>query len=119
MDKVYQTRVMYFRDKANHPVGALVMQRIDTGSKRLVKYQFSVSSEEKAYNKTLGAKIATNRLSHPRTNAPCLTLDPAVLTAHDITACVMQDIIANLENPTKARNAAKLWLKKRAKLLSK
>lgn len=112
-------RFMYLRDAKQNPIGCLAIN-IDRFSGKIT-YGLSVLNPLDKFNRVLARKIAAERLAIKPFTAifQCLTQ----LSMHDISRLVMEHILHNknmtynkfaqlsLCTPTRARKAAKLWLK--------
>lgn len=104
-------RVMYLRDKNGAPVGCAAIKLRDG----LIEYQYSVVNPLDKFDKAVARWLALGKLQE----APYTTLVPFAAgkdhTMYDTSFAVMTDIARDSHAPTRARKAAKLWLKRNMK----
>ncbi len=97
-------RVMYLRNRSGQPVGCVMIKRTPSE----IQYNMSVLNPEDDFNRVLARQIAKGRLdSHPRK----IDNKQLNLSMHEITRAVMSDIERNIMAPSRARKAAKNWLR--------
>lgn len=103
-------RIMYLRDRKGQPVGCIAIKvHRDAGTDRgtLLTYQYSVLNPQDRFNRALARQLALGRLVESPFTARTL-LNPSM---YEINLAVMKDIARDSDAPTRARNAAKLWIR--------
>lgn len=107
-----QYKVMYLRDKAGQPVGCVA---INMGArKRSVEYQLSVRNPVEKFDKAFARQLALGRL----VEVPHVTDVAKDHNVHDLTKAVMSQIESLSLYPSRARKAARLWLRTNTKKAS-
>ena len=97
-------RYFYLRDTNGQPVGCLAMQLMSDD----IKYGISVLNPKDIFNRDLARSIAYGRLMHK----PVVLGLSGALSYFSITQTVLSYVGADVSAPTRARKAAKLWLRK-------
>jgi hypothetical protein len=97
-------RVMYLRDSNGLPVGCLAIKL--NGSKT-VTYQYSVLNPLDKFDREVSRVLAKGRL----VENPITVSLPFLASRHDISEAVLRDILSNSSAPSRARRAARLWLR--------
>lgn len=102
-------RIMYLRDRNYNPVGciAIKLHRHVEYDRQLVEYQVSVLNPLDRFNRATARQLALGRL----VEAPLTVRVPADPTIYEISLKVMRDIASDHGQPTRARQAAKRWLR--------
>lgn len=105
-------RIQFLRDSKGQPVGCVAI-KIKTsvgryGGTTLVTYQMSVLNPLDKFDRRMARQLALGRL----TEAPLTTtIDYPSPSRTEISRAVMEDIKHDPSAPTRARKAAKQWLK--------
>lgn len=90
---------------AGNPVGCVAIKV--SKSKKFAKYQVSVLNPLDRFDRAMARQLALGRLAE----APYTVRLVANATMHDITTAVMDDIVLDSNAPTRARKAARVWLR--------
>lgn len=104
-------RVQYLRDENGHLVGciAIVEHPAQDGDRyALVEYRLSVRNPEDQFDKDVARQLALGRL----VEAPFTVRVAAHPNMHEVGAAVMKDISRDSNAPSRARRAARNWLRK-------
>lgn len=107
-------RIMYLRDSytvgqngdinAGQPVGCLAI-KLNKDNDTL-EYQMSVLNPEDKFSRKVARQVAIGRMTKP------IVLSIAKdSTMHEISEQIMLDVAQNSKAPSRARKAARLWLK--------
>jgi hypothetical protein len=102
-------RIQYLREANGHLVGciAIVEHPHQGGFYSLVEYRVSVLNPEDQFDKSVARQLALGRL----VEAPFTVRVPAHPTMHEVGAAIMKDIARDSGAPSRARRAAKIWLR--------
>jgi hypothetical protein len=100
-------RIMFLRDRKDQPVGCVAIKVIKS-DKPLVVYGVSTLNPQDNFNRAVARQLALGRIIETP-NSFLTRNNPSM---HNITEGVMLDIAVNYKLPNRARQAAKLWLKK-------
>lgn len=100
-----QHRIMYLRDSNGQPVGCVAIRV--SQSQRLATYQLSVLNPADRFNRAVARQLALGRL----VEAPFTVRLPSLPSMHDITEAVFTDIESDRQTPSRARRAARQWLR--------
>jgi len=113
-EQVMEHRIQYLRDSKGQPVGccAIKIKPIPhvghPGGHTLVTYQMSVLNPLDKFDRKIARRLALGALQE----APfTTTIEHLMPTRRQITKAVMDDIWNDPTAPTRARKAARLWLK--------
>lgn len=98
-------RVQYLRDTNNFPIGCLAIKLSDNFA--MVSYQVSVLNPRDRFDRALSRQLAKGRLLEQ----PIEVDLPDDFNMHVITRVVMNDMQNNSSLPTRARKAARYWLR--------
>ena len=104
-------RVQYLRDENGHLVGCIaIREHVAHDSERyaLVEYRLSVRNPEDQFDKSVARQLALGRL----VEAPFTVRVAARPNMHEVSAAVMKDIARDSGAPSRARRAAKNWLRR-------
>jgi hypothetical protein len=107
-------RFQFLRDSKGQPVGCVAIKTIDgkahngPGGYCMVEYQFSVLNPLDHFDRTLARDIASHRLEKRSISAGTLPHHPSM---HHITERVMEHLATAYPIPSRAKKAAKLWLR--------
>ena len=96
---------MYLRDSSGQPVGCVAIKV--SQSQRLATYQFSVLNPADRFNRAVARQLALGRM----VEAPFTVRLPSLASMHDITEAVFRDIESDRLTPSRARKAARQWLR--------
>lgn len=96
---------MYLRDKNGWTVGCVAM--LLQSKERQVGFQLSVVNPADKFERVLARQLALGRL----VEQPYFVSLPRQYNAHDISEAVMVAIRNNSALPTRAREAARRWLR--------
>lgn len=107
-----QHRIQYLRDENGQNVGAVALQVRDVGDLywTLVEYQISVVNPLDRFDRELARRLAIGRM----VEAPFAVRVPINPTMFEISRAVMRDIAADSQAPSRARRAARVWLRRNA-----
>jgi hypothetical protein len=102
-------RIMYLRDRNGNPVGciAIKLHRHVEYDRCLVEYQVSVLNPLDRFDRATARQLALGRM----VEAPLTVRVPADPTMFEVSSEVMRDIVSDSGQPTRARDAAKRWLR--------
>lgn len=102
-------RVMYLRDKSGQPVGAVAIKVSRDPEHPHAQYQVCAANlREDKFDRTVARYFALGRL----VEAPfVVSLIDGDATMHEISWAVMQDMANYSGIPSRARQAAKRWLR--------
>lgn len=102
-------RIMYLRDRSGNPVGCIAIKLLPQVEydRQLVLYQTSVLNPLDHFDRALARQLALGRMVEKPLTIRVIS-DPSM---HDVTAEIMRDIAADSSQPTRARLAAKRWLR--------
>lgn len=104
-------RVQYLKNENGHYVGciAIVEHPAPSGEHfALVEYRVSVRNPSDQFDKDVARQLALGRL----VEAPYTVRVPSHPNMHEISRAIMKDIARDHTAPSRARNAAKHWLRK-------
>lgn len=107
-------RVMYLRDRNNHPVGCVAIKingSFHRNASVSVEYQVSVLNPQDNFERKMARLLALGRLVESPFSVKVDNRDGEI-GMHTISKAVMNEITHNLNIPTRAKKAAGLWLKK-------
>jgi hypothetical protein len=74
----------------------------------LVEYRLSVLNPEDTFDKDVARQLALGRM----VEAPYTVRTAAHPNLHEVSSAIMKDIIRDIGAPTRAKRAAKLWLRR-------
>ncbi len=102
-------RIMYLRDRSNNPVGcvAIKLHRHVEYDRQLVEYQVSVLNPLDRFDRATARHLALGRM----VEAPLTVRVPVEPSMYEVSSEVMRDIASDSGQPTRARQAAKRWLR--------
>lgn len=103
-------RIMYLRDRKGQPVGCVaikVFRDTDDLYHNLIVYQVSVLNPLDRFDRAMARQLALGRM----VEAPLTCHAPVEPSMWETTQSVMRDIARDSGQPTRARQAAKLWLR--------
>ncbi len=103
-------RVQYLRDENGQPVGCIAIRlHRDVGELywSLVEYQVSVLNPQDQFDRGVARQLALGRL----VESPYTVRVPQNPTMYEISRAVMKDIARDSGAPSRARRAARIWLK--------
>lgn len=107
-------RIQFLRDSKGQPVGCVAIKvkpvtvTGHAGGTTLVTYQMSVLNPLDQFDRRMARHLALGRLQE----APLTTtIDHLMPTRTEISRAVMQDIKHDPSAPTRARKAARQWLR--------
>lgn len=100
------TRFMFLRDRKRHPVGCIAFQVNRTNN--TISYQLSVLNPVDDFKRKLARHLALGRMVETPIT---LSLSNPMDGMHEITMCIMKDILAS-NAASRAVKAARLWLSK-------
>lgn len=104
-------RVQYLRDENGHLVGCIAIREHAASAGEhyaLVEYRLSVRNPEDNFDKDVARQLAVGRL----VEAPYTCRVAAHPNMHEVGAAVMKDISRDSNAPSRARRAAKAWLRR-------
>ena len=101
----YQLNHQLQRVVAGNPVGCVAIKLHKTG--RSAEYQVSVLNPLDKFDRAIARQLALGRLAE----APFTVRLPPNANIFDITLAVLSDIALDESAPSRARKAAKLWIK--------
>ena len=102
-------RVMYLRDKSGQPVGAVAIKVSRDPERPHAQYQVCAANlREDKFDRTIARYFALGRLVEAPFVVPLIDEEA---TMHEISWAVMQDIANYSGLPSRARQAAKRWLR--------
>lgn len=104
-------RVQYLRDENGHYVGCIaIREHPASGSQHyaVVEYRLSVRNPADQFDKDVARQLALGRL----TEAPYTVRVHTHPNMHEIGEAIMKDIARDSSAPSRARRAAKLWLRR-------
>lgn len=90
---------------AGNPVGCIAIKVHE--NRRSAEYQVSVLNPLDRFDRAIARQLALGRLAE----APFTVRLPSNASMYDITLAVMSDINLDESAPSRARRAAKLWIK--------
>lgn len=101
---------MFLRDRKGVPVGCVAIRLHDQSefSRSLVSYQTSVLNPLDRFDRALARQLALGRM----VEAPLTVKVPVDPSMYEVTLAVMTDLSSDSGQPTRARQAAKRWLRK-------
>ncbi len=102
-------RIMYLRDRSANPVGCIAIKLLNHGelNRCLIMYQTSVLNPLDRFDRPLARQLALGRM----VEKPLTVRVPADPSMHEVTSAVMRDIASDSGQPTRARLAARRWLR--------
>ena len=103
-------RVQYLKDENGHYVGCIaIREHTPNAGERytLVEYRVSVRNPEDQFDKGVARQLALGRM----VEAPFTVRVSAHPNLHEVSEAVMKDIISDSGAPSRARRAAKLWVR--------
>lgn len=102
-------RIQYLREANGHLIGCIALKEHDLkgGFYSLVEYRVSVLNPEDQFDKGVARQLALGRL----VEAPFTVRVPVHPTMHEVGAAIMKDIARDSDAPSRARKAAKLWIR--------
>lgn len=106
-------RVQYLRDERGQNVGCIAIQvHHDVGELywSLVEYQVSVVNPLDTFDRSVARQLALGRM----VEAPFTVRVPINPTMYEISRAIMKDITRDSGMPSRARKAARLWLRRNA-----
>jgi len=100
---------MFLRDRYGSAVGCLAIKlhRHTEYDQSMVSYQMSVLNPLDKFNRELARTIAKGRLLE----APHVVMVPVEPSMYEVSQAVMKDITHDSTVPTRARQAARRWLR--------
>lgn len=102
-------RIQYLRDNKGQPVGCLAIGKDSKGN---IGYQYSVLNPLDRFNRLIAKRIATGRLAEkPIMLYKNQSVPSDLRTKYRITQAIFLSMQNNKHVPSRARKAAKLWLK--------
>jgi hypothetical protein len=104
-------RVTYLRDRKGDPQGCVAIKLLPhvEFDRQVIVYQVSVLNPVDRFDRALARQLALGRM----VEKPLTVRVPADPTMYQITWHVMSDIAKDSGQPTRARAAAKRWLRTR------
>lgn len=102
-------RIMYLRDRSGNPVGCIAIKLLPhvEYDRQLVVYQTSILNPLDQFDRAFARQLALGRMVEKPLTVRVIS-DPSM---HEITSEVMRDIASDSGQPTRARQAAKRWLR--------
>ncbi len=104
-------RVQYLKDEHGHYVGCIAIVEHPTPPGEhfaLIEYRVSVRNPADQFDKDVARQLALGRL----VEAPYTVRVPTRPNMHEISRALMKDIARDGNAPSRARRAAKLWLRR-------
>jgi len=104
-------RVQYLKDANGHYVGCIAIREHEAAPGErfaLVEYRVSVRNPEDEFDKDVARQLALGRM----VEAPYTVRVPAHPNLHEVSAAIMKDITRDVGVPSRAKRAAKLWLRR-------
>jgi proline racemase len=104
-------RVQYLKDENGHYVGCIaIKEHAASGGEHyaVVEYRLSVRNPADQFDKDVARQLALGRM----VEAPYTVRVPSHPNMHEISRALMKDIARDGNAPSRARRAAKLWLRR-------
>ena len=104
-------RVQYLKDENGHYVGCIaIREHVAPAGEHytLVEYRVSVRNPQDHFDKSVARQLALGRC----VEAPFTVRVSASPNMHEVSAAVMKDIARDSGAPSRARRAAKNWLRR-------
>lgn len=104
-------RVQYLKDENGHYVGCVAIKEHpaqDGERTALVEYRVSVLNPADVFDKDVARQLALGRMLE----APYTVRVKASPNLHDVSYAIMKDIVRDPTMPTRAKRAAKHWLRR-------
>ena len=102
---------MYLRDRKSTPIGCIAIDESRTG---IVSFQYSVLNPIDVFERKIARYLALGKLIEMPINLQV----SRTASRHEVSRLIMADIANNSQGPSRARRAAKLWLKNKAAVIS-
>lgn len=107
-----QHRVQYLKDENGHYVGCVAIREhsaLDGEKSVLVEYRVSTLNPADTFDKDVARQLALGRM----VEAPYTVRVRLNPNLHDISHAIMRDILQDPTMPTRAKRAAKHWLRQK------
>lgn len=104
-------RVQYLKDDNGHYVGCIAIKEHPAHPGEhytLVEYRVSVRNPADQFDKDVARHLALGRM----VETPYTVRVPADPNMHEVSHAIMKDIARDSSEPSRARRAAKLWLRR-------
>jgi hypothetical protein len=104
-------RVQYLKDANGHYVGCIAIKEHATAPGErftLVEYRLSVLNPDDSFDKDVARQLALGRM----VEAPYTVRTAAHPNLHEVSTSIMKDIVRDVNAPSRAKRAARLWLRR-------